>query len=112
LIPPWAAVAVILFIVLAALFMNMIFARWSSICRVLERYYETIEGGQDINFDAGKHGFRHLFRSLAKGESVDKIESHKWWFPKAYFDVFVISIIIFGSIYLIAYFYIFKRVCG
>jgi hypothetical protein len=34
-------------------------------------------GGQDINFDAGKHGFRHLFRSLAKGESVDKIESHK-----------------------------------
>jgi hypothetical protein len=111
-IPTWAAFAVILFIVFATLALNIVFSSWSDICRRLEKYYESIEGGRregdgEITFDAGTHGFRHLFNQLAKGGSVAEVGDYK----RRYVDVFVNLILVFGLVYLIGYTYVFDTVC-
>lgn len=116
--PVRSALLIVAFILAAALFMNAIFARWSAICRSLERYYESLEGQPDLRFDAGRQGFRTLFRALTKG-TLTKDEKAEFTRLRikfefgldSYFDIFVGAILVLGAIYVWLYHLVFTSVC-
>lgn len=61
----------VLFVVVFALALNLVFASWSRAALRIERYYERMLADQDYlaahRFDAQAHGFRHLFYRITGG---------------------------------------------
>ena len=57
------AILFIIFVYVTTIVLNIIFTRWSRVCRHLERYYELKMTGNDI-YKPNEHGFGHIFRQL------------------------------------------------
>ncbi len=86
-----------------ALVLNITFARWSDVCRKLERRYEKDLMTADQSWDHARLGFRHAFHELNKKEGEGE--------PNPY-DPFFKALVGGGILYLLGYAFVFHRLHG
>jgi hypothetical protein len=108
-----APLLLIVFVFGVACALNVAFASWSRACRRIERYYEMLLADDTVRYDAARHGFRHVFRSV----TVDPRTAERrrdddprypaplrpWVFPGKLADLFVGLLVVAFVAYLALY---------